>query len=261
MMLIAQPKPNDAFEWTQVASGLALRCRPFAEFARHVFTTGDVQLRDDQQEWKKVAGAMGVDTASLRLIRQVHGCGIAVVRRGDSNHGARPEADIIINDDAGVAIGVRVADCAPVLLADRSRGAVGAAHAGWRGTMQDVASAAVRAMQETFGSDPADLIVALGPSLGPCCGEMGPEVLEEFRAAGRGADIDRWFTPGPRGRPHFDLWLANRDQLERAGVPSESIHVARLCTRCRPDVFHSYRAAGPSAGRMLGAVRPIAGKT
>jgi copper oxidase (laccase) domain-containing protein len=86
---------------------------------------------------------------------------------------------------------------------------------------------------------------------------MGPEVVEEFRAAGHsGADIGRWFTAGPRGRPHFDLWRANADQLERAGVPAASIHIARLCTKCRPDVFHSYRAAGAGAGRMAGVIRP-----
>jgi hypothetical protein len=85
---------------------------------------------------------------------------------------------------------------------------------------------------------------------------MGSEVVEEFRAAGHsGAEIDRWFTDGPRGRPHFDLWRANADQLERAGVPPESIHVSRLCTKCRPDVFHSYRAAGAGVGRMVGVIR------
>ena len=76
---------------------------------------------------------------------------------------------------------------------------------------------------------------------------MGPEVVEQFRAAGHsGADIDRWFTDGPR---------ANADKLERAGVPAASIHVARLCTKCRPDVFHSYRAAGAGVGRMAGVIR------
>ena len=85
---------------------------------------------------------------------------------------------------------------------------------------------------------------------------MGPEVVQEFRAAGHDdADIRRWFRTGPRGRPHFDLWGANRDQLERAGVPVASIHVAGLCTKCRPDIFHSYRVAGAAAGRMVAAIR------
>lgn len=215
-----------------------------------------MRLREREEEWVLVAQAVGVDARSLRLIHQVHGRAVAVIRRDDFSVEERPEADIIISNDPHQAVGVRVADCAPILLADRSTGAVGAAHAGWRGTLQNVAAAAVRAMRHTFGSNPADLIAAIGPCLGPCCGEMGPEIVEEFRAAGHGdADIDRWFKPGPRGRPHFDLTLANTDQLRGAGIPGESIHVAGLCTKCRPDVFHSYRAAGAAVGRMTGVIR------
>jgi hypothetical protein len=229
MMLMTHPKPNDGFEWTQAAFGPVLRCRPLLEIAPHMFTTAAVQLRDDEREWTAVAADMGVDPPSVRLIRQVHGRAVAVARVG----------------------------AAAILLADRIQGVVGAAHAGWRGAMQDVAGAAARAMRETFGSEPANLIAAIGPSLGSCCGEMGPEVVEEFRAAGHHeADIGRWFAPGPRGRPHFDLWLANRDQLAGAGVPPGSIYLAALCTKCRPDIFHSYRAAGGSVGRMVGAIRP-----
>ncbi len=203
-----------------------------------------------------VAGEMGVDPGAIRLLRQVHGTTVAVVR-GDPGPADKPEADIIISDDSRSAIGVRVADCAPMLVADRASGAVAASHAGWRGAMQDVAATTVRAMRETFGSDPANLVVAIGPSLGACCGEMGPEVVDAFRDAGHAEEsIARWFTPGPRGRSQFDLSLANRDQLERAGVPAASIHVAGLCTRCRPDVFHSYRVTGASAGRMVGVIRP-----
>jgi YfiH family protein len=256
MMFMIQPKPNDAFEWTQAAPGLVLRCVPLSGTARHLFTTAAVRLRDDDGEWRRVAEAMGVSAASVRLIRQVHGSGVTVARGGDGVTKDLAEADIVVSDDPAVAIGVRVADCAPVLLADRRGRAVAAAHAGWRGTLQHVAAVAVRALQERFRTDPSDVIAAIGPSLGPCCGEMGPEVVDAFRAAGHGgADIDRWFAPGPRGRPHFDLWLANRDQLTRSGVPEDAIHVAGLCTRCRPDIFHSYRAEGPSAGRMVGAIR------
>jgi YfiH family protein len=256
MMFMIQPKPNDAFEWTQAAPGLVLRCRPLLELAPHLFTTAAVRLRGDDGEWRHVAEALGVAAASVRLIRQVHGNGVVVARGGDGATKDVPEADIVVSDDPAVAIGVRVADCAPVLLADRRGRAVAAAHAGWRGTLQHVAAMAVRALQERFGTDPSDVIAAIGPSLGLCCGEMGPEVVDAFRTAGHsGAEIDRWFTDGPRGRPHFDLWRANADQLERAGVPPESIHVSRLCTKCRPDVFHSYRAAGAGVGRMVGVIR------
>jgi len=233
-----------------------LQCVPLNDVAAHVFTTTSVRLREDRAEWKKVAEAVDTKLASLQLLHQVHGHAVAVVRQGDPGPSDRPDADIIISSDPSVAIGVQVADCAPILLADRTRAVVGAAHAGWRGARQNVAGTAVRSLQETFGVEPANLIAAVGPCLGPCCGEMGSEVVEEFRAAGHsGADIGRWFTDGPRGRPHFDLWRANADQLERAGVPAASIHLARLCTKCRPDVFHSYRAAGAGVGRMAGVIR------
>ena len=232
-----------------------LQCAALNTVAAHLFTTASVRLRDDSADWNRVAEAMRVDAPSIRLIHQVHGHGVGVVRRGDPSPAGRPEADIIISDDSSVAVGVRVADCAPILLADRTSGVVGAAHAGWRGTMQDVAGRAVLALRETFRSRPSDLIAAVGPCLGPCCGEMGPEVVEAFRRAGYEADIDRWFTPGASGRPRFNLWLANRDQLERAGVPPDAIDVSSLCTKCRPDVFHSYRAAGAGVGRMVGVIR------
>lgn len=256
-MLMTLPKPTGAFEWTQAAPGAVLRCRALLAIAPHLFTTAAVELRDDEREWGMVAEELRVGRGAIRLLRQVHGRAIAVVRRGDAIPAERPEADILISDDSRSAIAVRVADCAPILVADRRTGVVAAAHAGWRGAMQDVAAATVRAMRETFvGADPGTLVVAIGPSLGSCCGEMGPEVLDAFRAAGHAEeDLARWFAPGPRGRAHFDLALANRDQFERAGVPAASIHVAGLCTRCRPDIFHSYRAAGASAGRMAGAIR------
>ncbi len=232
-----------------------LRCRPLATFATHLWTTASVQLRDDPEEWRRVGEVMGVAAGAIRLLRQVHGRGVAVVRRG-SAVGDLPHADIVVSDDPDAAVVVRVADCAPILLADRRHAAVAAAHAGWRGTLQNVASAAVHAMQEAFGTDAADLVAAIGPALGSCCGEMGPEVVEAFAAAGHArSDIARWFAPGRRGRPHFDLACANRDQLARSGVPADAIHVSGLCTRCRPDIFHSSRASGPAAGRMAGIIR------
>jgi YfiH family protein len=211
---------------------------------------------NDEREWTAVAERMGVAAGKLRLIRQVHGVGVAIARAGTGLPRERPEADAIITDDASVAIAVRVADCAPVLLAHRGRRVVGAVHAGWRGTLKSAAAVAVRAMTDTFGLYPGDLIAAIGPCLGPCCGEVGPEVVQAFRQAGHAeADLDRWFTSGRSGRPHLDLWAANRDQLHSAGVPSSQINVAELCTRTHASLLHSYRAQGPKVGRMVAVIR------
>ncbi len=248
-----KPQPSGGFAWTQEPWGPALRCVPLETAAPHLFTIANLRLVDDDQEWDAVAERMGV--TAVRLIRQVHGVDVSIARSCGTDP-ARPEADIIISEDPRVAIGVRVADCAPVLLADPRRRAVAAVHAGWRGTLRNVAAAAVKAMTDSFASDPRDLRAAIGPCLGRCCGEMGPEVLAAFRDAGHGTcDLDRWFTRGNSGRSHFDLWGANRDQLRSAGVPGSRIHVAELCTRTYASLLHSYRAQGPNAGRMVGVIR------
>ena len=233
-----------------------LRCAPLASIAPHLFTTRALELREDENEWRAVAEALDLAPERLRLVRQVHGADVAVARAGDRRPWPRPDADAIVSDDPSVAIGVRVADCAPILIADRTGRAVGAAHAGWRGTMKGVAGAAVRALTEEFGSDPADLLAAVGPCLGPCCGEVGLEIVDAFRDAGHAmADVDAWFLPGGPGKAQLDLGRANRDQLEAAGIPADQIFGANLCTKTHAAHFHSYRAEGTKAGRMLGAIR------
>jgi YfiH family protein len=254
MMLMSDPKPNDAFVWVQEPWGRALRCTAMP--AAHLFTSSDLILRRDSAEWNSVASSLGVTIDRLLLIRQVHGTAVAVARRGASHPWSVPEADIIITDDPDLAIGVRVADCTPVLLADPKRRIAGAVHAGWRGTAAGAAAGAVRAMRDTFGSDPTDIVAAIGPCLGSCCGEVGTDVVDAFRAGGhRDADIDRWFRSGPTPRPYLDLEQANRDQLASAGVFLDHIHASGLCTKTHRDRFHSYRASKDQAGRLLAAVK------
>jgi polyphenol oxidase len=257
-MFMTLPQPTGGFEWTQAPWGTVLRCRPLRDLADHFFTTADIALGQDDPEWQAVASELGVERGRLLLIRQVHGATVAVARAARLPQWERPDADVIVSDDPTSAIGVRVADCAPILLADARLGVVGAAHAGWRGTVHSAAAVAVRAMSDTFGSAPADLVGAIGPCLGRCCGEVGPEVVDGFRSAGHSEDaLRRWFQPGQSGRAYLDLALANRDQLVNAGVLPSRVHVAGLCTTCSPTVFHSYRAAKAHAGRMLGAIRGI----
>lgn len=250
------PQPADGFEWVQAPWGRVLRCQALEPVAKHFFTAADLRLVDDPSEWGAVAELAGVLPERLRLLRQVHGRTIVDVPRGGLQAWERPEADGAISDDPSVALVVRVADCAPVLMADRATGAVAAVHAGWRSTMQRIVMAAVEALAAAYGTRPADLVVAIGPSLGACCGEMGEEVVEAFAREGHDqASIAGWFDRAPGRRPHFDLWRANQDQLVQAGVRPDAIHASRLCTRTYPDAFHSYRAAGQAAGRMAAVIR------
>jgi YfiH family protein len=160
-------------------------------------------------------------------------------------------------------VAVRAADCVPLLLADRATGTVAAVHAGWRGTAARAAVAALDAMTREFGTRPADVVAAIGPSIGVCCYEVGPELVDAFAAAGHERHlIDRWFTarPAPRGSRaraplRLDVAGANRDQLILAGVAEANVHLAGVCTAMHLDVLTSYRAEGENAGRIAGAIR------
>ena len=254
MMAIPDPQPTGPFEWTQEPWGRALRCTRLP--AAHLFTSRDLILRDDEREWSAVAASLGVIPARLLLVKQVHGRTVAVARKGRGEEWGKPEADAIVTDDPAVAVGVRTADCAPVLLYDPRHNAVAAAHAGWRGTAAGVAGAAVETLRREFGSMPADLIAAIGPCLGSCCGEVGPDVVDAFRSGGADdVSMQAWFAPGRGDRSFLDLERANRDQLAAAGVRPDAIFAPGLCTRTHRDRFHSYRGDGASAGRLLAAIR------
>lgn len=179
----------------------------------------------------------------LYLLKQVHG---TRVRKAPWE--GRPEGDAAVAEGPGMILGIETADCLPVLLADPRRRVVAAAHAGWRGTAAGVTRAAVAALV-AGGSRPEDLLAALGPGIGPCCYEVGEELLAEFGPGG-----EAFFRPGPRGKPHLDVRAANVAQLKAAGVPDARIHSVADCTRCRADLYHSYRRDGPRSGRMINTI-------
>jgi len=258
----------DGFYWQPRAWGRALRSRPLDDLADHFFTSLPLRLRgtpdEEARDWAGVADAIGVPPGRLVRLNQVHGHAVHVVRSGDG-HGVQtaggdqprlPDADIVLSDDPGRALVVQVADCVPLLLADRVTGAVAAAHAGWRGTALNAAGAAVTAMAREFGTRPADLVVAHGPSIGACCYVVGEEPVTAFRDGGFDESLGRWFSLDADGRLRLDLWTANRDQLVAAGVPAESIHLSALCTASHPEVFPSYRRDGKGTGRIAAVIRP-----
>ena len=179
----------------------------------------------------------------LLLLKQVHGA--SVVR---APWDGTPEADAGTASGSGLLLGIETADCLPVFVVDPHRRALAAAHAGWRGTVQGVAARAVEALLAE-GSRARDLVAALGPCIGPCCYEVGEDVRAAFGGGGDGL-----FRPGPAGRPHFDLRQANARQLLAAGVRAEALAHVDECTRCRPDLYHSYRRDGRGAGRMINFV-------
>ena len=267
--MIDLPQPSGDFEWVQAPWGAALRCRPLEAVAPHCFTTRDLALdgvRDeDAGSWQVLSRSMGVEIDRLVRLRQVHGAEVYVARRDVGTtlptsfspaYDAWPEGDIAISDDPSVVLSVRAADCVPVLLADRHGRAVAAVHAGWRGTAAGAVIVAVRALAERFHTKPADVVAAVGPSIGACCYEVGTDLAGHFSAH---AEAPRWFSNDVR--PRLDLWSATRDQLLRAGVPATQVHVAALCTFDHPALLHSYRRDGARAGRLVAAIRSARGKT
>jgi YfiH family protein len=167
-----------------------------------------------------------------------------------------PEADAVISDVPGLVVGVQVADCVPLLMADRHSRVVAAVHAGWRGTCANIAGTTVRAILNEFATAPADLVVAIGPSIGRCCYEVGPDVMDAFRRAGASdTQLASWFAASSPTHSRLDLWTVNHDQLVAAGVPSANVHSSNLCTKTHLEWFDSYRADGAKAGRMAALIR------
>jgi YfiH family protein len=258
------PAVPDTFFWADTPSGPVLKCRPLEHVASHLFTTRQLPL-SSAGDWRGVAALLGA--ASAVTLNQVHGRDVAIVRESAPVPADRQRADALISNDPGVAIAVRAADCVPLLYADSTTGAVAAVHAGWRGTAAGVATAALEALTREFGSRPGDMTVAIGPSIGACCYEVGSELVDAFAAAGHARHlVDRWFVarPAPRGsrerpRLRLDVAGANRDQLVLAGVLEDNIHDCGLCTAMHLEVLTSFRAEKEQAGRIAGVIRARAG--
>jgi polyphenol oxidase len=250
------PQPDAAFHWSREAWGFALRCHGLDGAAQHLFTSKQLAL-PDAEAWRLATASLGATPDRLVRVKQVHGNSVRVVRGGDvpaDASEARPDGDAIVSDQAGLVLAVMVADCVPIVIVDPVRGAAAAIHAGWRGTCAQVAPAAVAAMTREFGSDPAHLAAAIGPSAGPDDYEVGESLIAAFADAGhRQPQIDRWFIRAAP-KPHLDLWRANADQLEGSGLRRDHLYICRLSTVANPRVFQSYRVDGERAGRMAALI-------
>ncbi len=201
--------------------------------------------------------SLGVSAESLCTPEQVHGEYIARVTRKDAGRGSKvyadalPQTDALITNEADIPLMLCFADCTPILFFDAQHHAIGMAHGGWRGTIKKIAQKTLLAMQREFGTCPADCLVGIGPSIGPCCYEVGDNVAQQF------CDVF------PKYRDvivrendhhiHLDLWAANQLQLEEVGVLPSHIDKADACTVCNPKVFFSYRAEKGKTGR-IGAI-------
>jgi YfiH family protein len=217
-------------------------------------TVGD-RPENVQANRERMARVLGVQDADIMTTWQVHGADVLVIRGREPQDWPPPRADAIITAEVGVPLTMRFADCVPILLYDPVRCALGLAHAGWRGTIAGVALAAVRAMHRAFGCQPRDIIAGIGPSIGPCCYEVGPEVASRVEDVfGLDAGLIRR-APGNNRNPRFDLWEANHRALHQAGVGH--VEMSEMCTACNTHEFFSHRAEAGRTGRfgMLAVLR------
>ncbi len=212
----------------------------------HGFTTrraGDFRIL---QSLDAAVSALGAQGMALRTARQVHSDQLVVLSAnpGPRMEVRRPEADGLLTLQPGHLLGVRTADCLPVLFVDPAKRGVAAVHAGWRGTLKSIARRAVERMAAEFGSEEADIEAAIGPAIGRCCFKVGLEVANRFEKA---------FVHGS-DPPHVDLIDATRSQLSEAGINPAKISVANACTHCLEQDYFSHRRGGEGVGRMLAFV-------
>jgi len=202
-------------------------------------------------DWAPVAHALAITSDRLVTVNQVHGDTIMTVDETNYRNVRTAHADALVTRQAGIAIGIETADCVPVLLVDPETPAVGAIHAGWRSTVKKIVQKTVNQMRDTFGSDPARMTAAIGPSIGPECYEVDDPVMGPVRQA-----FSYWKDvafPRGEGRWSLDLVKTNIRELISAGFQEDNIHALGLCTSCKRDLFYSFRAEGRT-GRMLSVI-------
>ncbi|HET9742897.1 MAG TPA: peptidoglycan editing factor PgeF [Terriglobales bacterium] len=242
------------------------------------FTSSDVRATVESNRQLYLRSVLGRNAVAAPLVtlRQIHSGIVRILRRSDAVPEKPWKGDGIVTNRSGVLLGIQVADCVPVLVADDEGCAIGAFHAGWRGTVKRIVQRGVGAMRALFGCRPESLRAAIGPCIHQCCYAVGDEVIDEFQSQFTYADelftevYDRdpikekypllFLTARAPGhsnigpQTHLDLVEANRRQLLDAGVPEGQIWSAGECTSCRTDLLFSHRAESGYTGRMMAVI-------
>lgn len=202
---------------------------------------------------------VGVELSSLVACEQVHGANVSIVTAAQRGKGAVKWSDSVactdglITDVPDIPLFMIVADCAILSFFDSKHRVIALAHGSWRGTVGRIAQKTVSIMREVFGCDPADIVVGIGPSIGPCCYEVHEDVIESFHQAFLN-QAAKFFVQQSRGSTHLDLWMANKWQLLEVGIREEHIELSDVCNACHIDMFYSHRAEKGKTGRFGGLI-------
>jgi YfiH family protein len=218
------------------------------------FTRGD-ELENVIQNYKRITNAMEIEYDSLVLSYQTHTTNIKVVTKDDRGKGLTKERnysdiDGLITNDKGVTLVTFYADCVPLFFVDPVKHAIGLSHSGWRGTVDKIGKVTVEKMIECYGTNPADMIAAIGPSICRDCYEVSEDVIEEFRKSFQPDVIDHICYKKDNGKYQLDLWKANQYVLLEAGIKNENISVTNICTCCNPELLFSHRASKGMRGNL-----------
>jgi hypothetical protein len=202
---------------------------------------------------RKLLSALGLSSCPLATLSQIHSDTIQLFSVGDTDLCRGRQGDALAAREGGIALGVQVADCFPVLLVDPGTGSIAAIHAGWRGTARRIIRKTIAKIEAAWGVRAASLLVAVGPGIRACCMQVGSEVAECYEREYPDTGV-AWPQAGHDGKFLLDLPGTLALQCAEAGVPHENLFDLNLCTRCRTDDFYSYRAEGAAAGRMMAII-------
>ena len=214
-----------------------------------------------QENFRRMAEVLGVNVEDIVFSKQTHTTNVRVVTEEDRGKGiVRPidytDVDGLITNVPGICLATFYADCVPLFFVDPVHRAIGLSHSGWRGTVGKIGKATVEMMQKEYGTDPSDVIAAVGPSICQDCYEVSEDVIEQFRAS---FDKKYWevlFSSKENGKYLLNLWKANEIVFGEAGIQKEHMAITNLCTCCNPDVLFSHRASHGKRGN-LGAFMAI----
>ena len=214
-------------------------------FVKIAFTTSKVDMAN-REDRKTICEELGFNYENMTNNKQIHSGIVNIINKEDV--GRIKDGDALITNLTNVPLITFVADCVSIAFVDPVKKVIGVAHAGWRGTYENISSKVLQVMKEKYDSNPKDIICVLGPSIGPCCYEVSDELIQKFNT--NITIQNEKFYIIKEGKPHLDLWKINEITLEKSGILKENIFNLELCTSCNKDMFHSYRKHNQTSKRL-----------
>lgn len=210
-----------------------------------------------RENFRRMASAIGVRCEDMVFSRQTHTANVRVVTEKDRGMGIlRPtefqDVDGMVTNIPGICLVTFYADCVPLFFLDPVKKAIGLSHSGWRGTVGKIGKATVELMERQFGSDPADILAAIGPSICQECYEVSGDVIEKFQESFAERVWEQLFFQKNDGKYQLNLWKANEVIFEEAGILPEHMAVTNVCTHCNSRILYSHRTAGNRRGSLAG---------